>query len=178
MNATLRWLARIRDICLLRAGPQDLPYAPRLLVVLLVAGAIVEAAFDLGRGAAVRLVIAANLGTLAALGVLSLLLRWRRKPERFVQTTLALLATSLLFEVAVLPLLLVVGQPTDPKSVTGTQMIAGLVLFALVVWLAGIGANILRQALEIPLAGGVLVLLLTGFADLFAAALAAALLGA
>lgn len=170
--------ARVRDLCLFRGGPQDLPYAPRVLIALLVASAILEAAFDLRSGSSVAVIVGANFGTLVALGALALMLRWRGKPARFVQAALGLAATGFLFELIALPLALIVGHPTDPASLKGTQIVAALVLFALLVWQACIAANILRQALEIPLAAGVLALLALGFVDLFASGLIAVLLGA
>lgn len=178
VNAAWRTLLRVRDLCLFRAGPQDLPYAPRALVVLLIIGALLEAFFDLRQGSSIKVVIAANLGTLAALGALLWLLRWRHKPERFVQTALALLATGLLFEVLVLPLLLYVGHPTNPAQVTSRQFMAAMVLFVILIWQAGISVNILRNAMQIPVAGGVLALLFIGFVDVFATVMLAAALGA
>jgi len=178
VNASLRTLARVRDLCLFRAGPQDLPYSPRGVVALLVAGAALEAFFDLHQGSGFAVVVAANLGTLVGLGLLHTMLRWRGKAERFVQTALALLATGLLFEILVLPLLLYVGHPVDPAAVTGAQLLAALLLFLLLLWQAGISSQILRRALEIPLAGGVLALFALGLADVCATVLLAAAFGA
>lgn len=179
VNPLQRWLARIRDLCLFRSGPQDLPYAPRALIALLLASALIEIVFDLRNGSSVAVVVGANIGTLAALGILFALLRWRCKSERFMQTALALVITGLLFEIVLLPLALLVGLPIAANAVLSSRQV--LILFAvfvLVVWQAGISSSILRHSLGVPLAGGVLALLLIGFIDLFASALTATLLGA
>lgn len=175
----MAFLSLLRDLCLFRCGPQDVPYAPRLLIGLLIASAAVEAAFDLGSGADVGAILAATLGTLATLGLLFLFLHWRGKAERFVQTALGMALTGFVFELIALPLALAVGKPpADPAALTATQIVAALVLFALLLWQAGIVANILRHALDIPLAGAVLMLLALGVADLLVSGYAALLFGA
>lgn len=178
VNASLRTLGRVRDLCLFRAGPQDLPYSPRAVIALLIAGAVLETFWDFHQGGGVATVIAANLGALAALGALHAMLRWRGSPERFVQTALALLSTGLLFEVLVLPLLLYVGHPLKPEQVGGAQLLAALVVFILLLWQIGISVRILRGALQVPLPGAILALFALGFTDVIAAVLFAAAFGA
>ena len=178
VNASLRTLARVRDLCFFRAGPEDLPYSPRAVIALLALGVVLEAFFDTYQGSGIAVIIAANLGTLAALGALRTMLQWRRKPERFVQTALALLASGLTFELLVLPLLLYIGHPANPAAVTGPQLLAALAVFILLFWQTCISARILRIALQIPLPGAVLVLFVLGFLDIVATVLFAAALGA
>jgi hypothetical protein len=178
VNASLRTLARVRDLCFFRAGPQDLPYSPRAVIALLLVGAVLEAIFDTYQGSGVAVIIAANLGALAALGALRTMLRWRGKPERFVQTALALLVTGLPFEILVLPLLLYVGHPTDPAAIAGPRLLAGFGAMVLLLWQMCISVRILRTALQFPLPGAVLVLFALGFVDIIATALFAGALGA
>ena len=171
-------LARLRDLILFRAGPQDLPYAPRTVIVLLVIGAVLEIGFDLYKGSPAAMIAGANVGTLAALAALFTLLRWRGKSERFVQTALSLVATGLLFELLLLPLALVIGLPLTPDAqLNPRQTSALLALFVLALWQVAISVNILRHAMDIPVAGGVLALLAIGFSDLMAAVLVTAALG-
>ena len=172
-------LARLRDLVFFRAGPQDMPYAPRALIVLLVIGAVLEIGFDLYKGSPAAMIAGANVGTLAALAALFALLRWRGKSERFVQTALSLVATGLLFELLLLPLALVIGLPLTPDAqLNPRQTSALLALFVLALWQVAISVNILRHAMDIPVAGGVLALLAIGFADLIASVLVAAAPGA
>lgn len=178
MNASLRTLGRVRDLCLFRAGPQDLPYSPRAVIALLVVGVVLETFWDFHQGGGVAMVIAANLGSLAALAALRTLLGWRGAPERFVQTALAMLASGLLFEVLVLPLLLYVGHPLKPEQVSGAQLLAALAIFILLLWQIGISVRILRSALQVSVPGAVLALFALGFVDVISAVLFAAAFGA
>lgn len=178
MNASLRTLVRVRDLCVFRAGPQDLPYSPRAVIALLIVGALLEAFFDTYQGSSVAVIVAANLGTLAALAALRTMLRWRNKPERFVQTALSLLASGLLFEAMALPLLLYVGRPVNPAAVSGSQLLAALVVFILLIWQACISVRILRISMDVPLPGAVLALFALGFTDIVATVLFAAAFGA
>jgi len=173
----IAFLASFRDLCLFRRGPEDMPYAPWLLVALLIVAAIAEAAFDLHGGVRAGVVAAASIGTLATLAALLGLLRWRGRPERFVQTALALVASSLLFELIAMPLTLVIGHPVSPADIRGGQVLATLAVLVLAIWQVCISVNVLRRALDIPVAGGVLALLLLGFVDLFVTALGTAALG-
>jgi hypothetical protein len=178
VNAPLRTLARVRDLCLFRAGPQDLPYSPGTVIALLVVGAVLEAIFDTRQGSGATVIVAANLATLATLGVLRAMLRWRGKPERFVQTALALLASGLLCELIVLPLVLYFGHPADPANMAGPKLLAGFVAMVLLIWQTCVSVRILRMAMEIPLPGAVLALFALGFVDIVATVLFAAALGA
>ena len=155
-----------------------MPYAPRGLVALLACGALLEIAVDLRRGNPVAVILGANLGTLAALAALLALLRWRGKPERFVQAAFALFASGLLFELLLAPLVLMIGVPLTPDvHLTTRQSLALVAVLVLALWQAAVSVNILRHALEIPVAGGVLALMAIGFTDLMAAVLVAATVG-
>ncbi|MGH8145188.1 MAG: hypothetical protein ACREPY_02555 [Rhodanobacteraceae bacterium] len=180
----LAFLASIRDLCLFRRGPEDLPYSPALLIALLIASVVIEGLFDAYRGVQPLLMPVALAGTLATLGVLFLVLRGRRKPERFMQTALALVTTSLLFELIVLPLSLLVmpfaqaaAHATNPPNPTQAQALALLAMFAFAIWQICISVNILRRALEIPIVGGVLVLLLLVCVNWIVVSLGAHLVG-
>lgn len=180
----LALLASVRDLCLFRRGPEDMPYSPPLLVGLLVASALFGSLFDLRfHDASVAVVLASLPGTLATLYVLHELLRLRGKAERFVQTALALTATSFLFELIAMPLLLLVplpvagGRPTQAAQVNGAQLLAALAVFAFAIWQVCISVSILRRAMDAPVAGGVLVLLLLACTNFIVVALAAYLIG-
>ncbi len=180
----LALLASVRNLCLFRRGPEDMPYSPQLLVGLLIASALFASLFDVQlRGAKVAVVLASVLGTLATLYVLHELLRLRGKAERFVQTALALIATSFLFELIAMPLLLLVPLPAagtqtlQPGDVGGAQMLAAFAVFAFAIWQVCISVNILRRAMDSPVAGGVLALLLLACTNFIVAAVAAYLFG-
>ena len=161
-----------------------MPYAPPLLVALLVACGVLQVGFDLYNGAKPGVVGAALLGGLAVLGVVFLLLRGRGKPERFVQTTTALAAVYVLFDAAVFPLTLLIplkkilAHPIQPLALSGGQTLAMLAIGVLGVWQLCAWVGILRRALEIPVAGGLLVLILLACVNVIVIALTANLVGA
>lgn len=180
----LAFLASVRDLCLLRRGPEDLPYSPALLAALLIASVVLEGLFDIYRGVQPLMMPVALIGTLATLGALFLVLRGRRKPERFMQTALALVTTSLLFELIALPLSLVVmpfaqaaAHATKPTAPTQAQALALLAMFVFAIWQVCISVSILRRALEIPVVGGVLVLILLACVNWIVVSLGAHLVG-
>ena len=152
-------LRQLLEVCLLRRGPQDLPYSTALT-----AGALAALlAFQLISG----LVTAAPAGVVATrLAVTVLLLagvtRWllasRGFGNRTAQTLLAQAGTGLLFSLAMLPAALALMPYVDatapaaqPPPQALVPAFAALVLF---VWKLRVDASIWRQALELrpPLA--------------------------
>ena len=178
------FLSSLRDICLFRRGPEDMPYAPRLLIAVLVACAAVQAAFDWHNDAGPGLVVAAWCGGLAVVAVVFLLLRGRGKPERFVQTMTALATVKLLFDAVVYPLALLLplkqllAHPTDPGVLTSGQALVMVLVAGLGVWELCIWIGTLRRSLEIPLAGAVLVFLLLFFVNSIVLGIGAGFAGA
>lgn len=177
------FFASLRDICLFRRGPEDMPYAPRLLIALLIACAVVQLAFDLHNGATTGMAGAALVGGLAVIGMLFLLLRGRGKSERFVQTATAFTAVKLLFDIAVYPLALLLPLKQilarfDATDLSGSQTLVMLTVAVLGVWELCVCIGLLRRSLEIPVAGGVLVFLLLFFVNSIVLGIGAGLTGA
>jgi hypothetical protein len=180
-------LASVRDLCLFRGGPEEMPYSPRLLVGLLVACGVVQVVFNLRDGVQPALAAGAVIGSLAIIVTVFLLLRRRGKSERFVQTTTALAVVYLLYDVVsnLLTLLLpmdelrkqLTSQPPHLPALSGPQTLAMVVIAALGIWQLCLWVGILRRSLEIPVAGGVLVFLLLVFVNLVATAVAASVIG-
>jgi hypothetical protein len=143
-------LRQLIQLCLLRIGPQDLPYSPPALAVL--AGGLValQVAFGVSQGmAGVGLVARAAVTLFLLLGVTAHLLRWRGFGNRTLQTQLALAGTGLLFALAMLPtamaLLPHAGDPDPPASVMPFAL-GAIVLFF---WKLRVDAAIWLQALEL-----------------------------
>ncbi len=160
-----------------------MPYSPQLLVALLVACGVVEAAFELHNGARPGMIAAALLGGLAVLGMVLVLLRGRGKPERFVQTATALAAIKLSFDLVVYPLTLLLPLKEiltkfDPTALTGGQTAVMVAIAALGVWQLCVWIGVLRRSLEIPVAGGALVFLLLFFINSIVLGMGAGLAGA
>ncbi len=147
-------LARLIAIALLRGGPQDLPFDPRLLTRLLIPWAGLQlfaqyALFD-GQGGPLQLIVALAFLLLP----IHALLRLRARGERFVQTAIAFVGSSLLFGGAVLLVMLgadpapTAGEPAPPPSTL--QALLGLAWLLLTAWKLAVDAHIWRHALEFP----------------------------
>lgn len=138
----MRLLMTFINLCLLRANPQDLPVAPALTVMALLAYTLVSVGLsfsDLGLGRA-TLWSVLDTGVLAILTHSALLLR--RFPERFHQTLTALMGSGALLGLLAWPI------------ITLQHVTAQLILLA---WNLAVVAHILRHALSIPLALGIIV---------------------
>jgi hypothetical protein len=143
------FLRLIWDICCLRRGPQDLPYAPLLLGVLCVVSVVLDAIFS--RDAMTVLVGVGML--LAYLGALHTLLRVRGLANRFVQCATALVACALLFELIQTPLQLMLGggKSLQPSPFNGLVVMA---ILGVLVWKVVVDARIFRDSLNVPFAVG------------------------
>lgn len=145
-------LKLIWDICCLRRGPQDLPFAPALLLVLCVVTLGWEVALDsdpstFGYGVA---------GLIVNFGVLLAILHARGLRSRFVQTATAFIACALVFELLILPLSLLFGDPKSTQMSTGRGLIVFAILM-LMAWRLIVDANIFRHSLNVPFLAGIFI---------------------
>jgi putative effector of murein hydrolase LrgA (UPF0299 family) len=138
------------DICMLRAAPQDLPASPLLLRLAL-----------FGYLFAGLLALVPNEGPVRATGMVAVdlavmlvllfaVLQWRGHPARFNQAACALLGTGALLGLLLLPVLLLAHAG---EALAGLAFPLWLALF---VWGLTVTGHILRHALDLTLAGGVL----------------------
>jgi hypothetical protein len=181
------FLASLFDLCRFRRGPEDMPYAPWLLVALLVASGALQLGFNLHDRLKPALVAAAPVGGLAMIGVVFLLLRGRGMTERFVQTATALTAVNLLFDIPIklltllLPMQVLEAYWTSSgaklPALTGVQTFVMMAVAALGVWQLCVWIGTLRRSLGLTLAAGVLVFLLLVFVNLVVAALVVDVIG-
>ena len=145
---------RFLAICLLRAGPQDLPASQFLLAL--------TAGLYLFTGVALILVDYSLLDSLGQvlldvglLGVVTyILLSLRRHPRRFVQTYSALMGTGTLLNLGAAPLLLGIHAAETYGAGMG---LFGLLWFVLIIWSMLVTGHIFQHALEVPLFAGILV---------------------
>jgi hypothetical protein len=181
------FFAVLLGICRFRRGPEDMPYSPPLLIALLVGCAALQACFNVYNGAAPGVAAAVVVGGLGIVGALWLLLRGREKSSRFVQTMTALSAVYLLFGVVIDALISwlslaalskqVLEHPEHPPALTTLQTLMVPAVVVLVVWQFCVFVGIVRRALEVSVAGAVLVLLLLFLVDWFVASLVASAMG-
>ncbi|WP_395792958.1 hypothetical protein [Aquimonas sp.] len=82
------------------------------------------------------------------------LLRLVKLPERFVQTATAFAGTGVLFTVALLPAVALLGEPelakAAPQDVTAAQALIAFTALGLTLWKLMVDAHIWRNALEWP----------------------------
>lgn len=179
----LAFFASLRDLCLFRRGPEDMPYSPALLAGLLVVCAVLRTAFDIQNGFGAIAAVAAIFGGLATLWAVFMLLRWREKTERFVQTATSLAAASALFDLLEYPLVPLVPirqfleHPGERLALTGGQTLAALAISVFGIWQLCVWIFTLRRSLEVSLAGGVLAFLGLLFVNTIAMGLVAGLVG-
>ncbi|MCK7594625.1 hypothetical protein [Pseudomarimonas salicorniae] len=144
------------DLCLLRRGPQDLPYSPTLTRNLVLVGLgcdLLYVSLLEVPGALPRV----GFGLAMALLVPWLLLSWRRHSERYAQTLGALVGTGVLFTLAFLPIALWAQQHAPPegvKELTREQIAAGWMVLGMLGWKLAVNGHILRHALDLPRVAG------------------------
>jgi hypothetical protein len=140
------------ELCLLRAAPQDLPAAAVLMALCaggyLTVGVLVSmTSFD-PAGA-----VMSNLLDLFALAMLVRIgLAVRGKPQRFVQTYTALTGSGVILGLLGWPLAYgLFGSETAPKP------LLALLFLGLILWNLAVIGHILRHALSVAFAWGVLI---------------------
>jgi hypothetical protein len=162
-----RLLVQVRDLCLLRAGPQDLPFSPALFRNLLILALLVDLAYSWMVGVREGLLLVVVMAFAVGIGLVFALLSMTGRRERFLQTMTAVLLVGIVFKLALMPMIMGVlplPQPGDaPTPLQG--ILAWLVLGALI-WNLVVDGHILRHALEVRLAQGVLLALALMIAQL------------
>lgn len=157
----------LRDVILLRRGPQDMPYSPRLLVLVCGASVLLQLAIAHVLAIPGDALGAGLIGLAFNLGLLYLLLRLRHVSSRFVQTAIALTACAIVFAILSAPIVLAVGgKPPTPGTMTPLQALLGMFALPVVVWKLIVDAHILRHCLDLPFAGGLLIALFWIIAEL------------
>ncbi len=152
----------IRDICLLRRGPQDLPYSIPLLVGVAAACVVLQLGVAIARNLPLNGVLAgAVLWLMASLGALNLILNLRGLRNRFVQAATALLGCAFVFTLLSVPIALLVGEPpTGAEAMTPLQLLLGLVSLPLLVWKIVVDAHVFRHSFDVPFLSGIVIALL------------------
>ena len=139
------------DICLLRAGPQDVPYTRYLLFVLL--GLHVLIGVLLGSlSYSIPTAIAYGFTNMLILVVLlRAVLMIGKRPERFNQTLSAVAGTDVIIGIIAWPISSWMITARDTDAAIGVPIMLWLLL---IIWSLTIIAHILRHALSIPWAAG------------------------
>ena len=137
----------------LRGGPQDFPASLPLMVILM-AAFLMQNLFTGQQldddNAAAKSLLAIGL----QVAVLSGLLFWRQRPERFVQTLSALVAVGIIFNGITWALL-------SQSNLEANQPILATVWFSVFIWSLFVDANIYRHSLSVNLSIGMLITVMT-----------------
>jgi len=136
------------DLCLLRKGPQDMPFSPQLLVVITLLNILVGLVMIVDVRTGVLSALAESLFDSGLMLVaLYFALQSQNRRARFMQAATALMGSGLLLGLLALPL---ISWSRNPDSA-----MAGLLLLILILWSMVVMGHILRHTFEIGLAIGV-----------------------
>ncbi len=138
------------DICLLRAGPQDLPYSRFLFGLALGAYASIGVMLVLSQAGLVAAILEALLDCMILVGLTWTLLSLTGKSARFLKTATALLGTGAFLGVLAVPLVWQIN-PDETQSLG----FIGPLFLVLLVWSLLVLGHVLRRALEVTLGAGV-----------------------
>lgn len=153
-------LLALRNLCLLRIGPQDLPYSPALLGMVLGLNIVLDTASGFLLGKPGMAFTASLIGLVVVIGGVWLLLKMRQLQARFVQAALAIGAAALLFSLLAVPVQMVMAPlPDDLKKLSDAQTMGMMALAGLGGWSLAVTGHILRHALERSFLAGVLLAL-------------------
>jgi len=142
------------ELCLLRAKPQDLPASNALLALVVAANVFMGVlAFSGLYGGVLRAFMAGAVENLFCLSVLGVLLYFKGLLPRFNQTATALLGSSTLLAIILIPLYSMSGTGTER---TAMNAVADLGALALLIWSLLIMGHVLRHAIEIPFGRGIM----------------------
>jgi hypothetical protein len=146
----LALLRALLELCLLRRGPQDLPYSLGATIGAVVALVTVQLAFAQHQGAPEAALSARVMVTLVMLlGVAPVLIERRGFANRVMQTLLALAGSALVFSLLMLPMAFRLQPWLESEDPSQAALGLSLVFVFLFVWKLRVEAAIWRQALEI-----------------------------
>jgi hypothetical protein len=136
------------DLCLLRRGPQDIPFSTQLLAGASLLNVLVGVVMIVDVRTGVFSALAESLFDAGLmLAVLYFALRSQNRLARFVQAATALMGSSLLLGLLALPLI--------SWSRNADSGEAGLLLLALIIWSMVVMGHILRHTFEVGLGIGI-----------------------
>ena len=145
---------RFFDICILRAGPQDLPSSLFLLRLVVVANITVGIFLNLPTEGFTQSLMISLFNVVVLAGFVFAGLRWRDKLARFRQTLIAMMGTNVIIGLLMLPFVfsLVAAQLEGESAPVALQF---FLLF--LVWDITVFAHIIRHSLDVRLGYGFVI---------------------
>ena len=147
MRLLMIWL----DICLLRAGPQDLPASILLKWLALLAYALVAFGVSVMTISSSAALVITFIDIALLAGFTGLILYWSGRPERFNQTLAALSGCGALLGLIAWPL---IHHITNLQAQGGPQGLSALLWLVLLAWNLVVVAHIVRHALSVSFLTG------------------------
>ena len=154
-------ISRFFEICLLRAGPQDLPASTVLLYVSLIIYVISGLLLSLINAELGKSLLIVTVDVFMLAGLAYLLLWIRMLTRRYVQTLTALAGSGAILELTAWPLLY--WQNLSAVANSPALLIASLLLWAWLAWNVIVVAHILRHTLTTSFFNGTLLSVLYMF---------------
>jgi len=154
-------LLRFIDICLLRAGPQDLPASTVLLTLTLIAYSTAGLLLSLVSTSLTNALLLVVADVLLLAGLAYLILWIRLLTARFLQTLTALTGTGAILEFSIWPVLY--WQQLSVATNGPGLLIASLLLWVWLFWNIAVVGHILRHTLSTTFFNGALLSLLYMF---------------
>ena len=154
-------ISRFFEICLLRAGPQDLPASSVLLMLTLIAycsAGLLLSLVNTGLANAILLVV---VDVLLLAGLAYLILWIRLLTVRFMQALTALAGSGAILEFSIWPV--VYWQQLSTATDGPGLLIASLLLWIWLFWNIAVVGHILRHTLSTTFFNGALLSLLYMF---------------
>ena len=136
----------------MRRGPQDVPYAPPLLAVVLAVYAALSLAMHAMGGNAFHALAQMVLDVGLTLAATALLLRMAGYGARWVQTMTALAGSGVLLTLMAFP---VAAAMTLTRIEGGGRLSLGVALLVLMVWSVMVSGVIYARALEVHRVAGI-----------------------
>ena len=145
------------DICLLRAGPQDLPSSGFLFKLTAVLGVVTGTIATVDSfGSLVIALFAQILDLFMLLTLLYIGLTMKGYNTRFYQSATALFGTGILINLLFMPLVLVSSQDSPNSFI---NELAIILIRLLVLWALVVMGHIVRHTFDIRLSSGILIAL-------------------
>lgn len=142
----MQQLRAIWDICMLRKGPQDLPYSLQLLLLMIGLGILVDSYLNsifFPKLATIEIIITVTVSTLTLLLAIYLLLWLRNLTNRGIQTLTALAGSGLFISLVLLPTIELINHFPQAGKPFG---IITLIYYA---WILSVNTHIFRHAFSL-----------------------------
>ena len=137
------YLLLLFNICLLKKGPQDIPYSRLVLQLSILGYAIISYLLLQISTATLSALLQVATEIIIIISFVALMLSIARKPKRFMQTACTLLGTDTLISAFAMPIIATLSLDTS-------NILAFFAMLALMIWHWIVTAHIIRHALDKP----------------------------